>query len=42
MCDDEVLVNNLKSNASEFILGKYNWNDVATATHGLYQKVMMK
>lgn len=40
MCDDENTVNNLKNGADEFILSKYNWNDVATATHNLYKKVL--
>ena len=40
MCDDESLVNNLKNGVDEFIVAKYNWQDVATATHNLYEKVM--
>ncbi len=40
MCDDETLVNDLKNGADTFILGKYNWRDVAAATHDLYQKVL--
>ena len=40
MCDDETLVNELKNGADTFILGKYNWNDVATATHNLYKEVL--
>lgn len=39
MCDDEELVHHLKDGADEFILGKYNWKDIATATYELYQKV---
>ena len=42
MCENEVLVNDLKSGAAEFILGKYNWNDVATETCELYEKVASK
>ena len=40
MCDDEKIVGDLKDGAAEFILGKYNWQDVATATLSLYEKVM--
>lgn len=40
MCDNEELVDHLKNGADEFILGKYNWNDVAAATYDLYEKVL--
>ncbi len=40
MCDNENLVNELKNGADEFILGKYNWKDVAAATYNLYEKVV--
>ena len=40
MCDDENTVNKLKNGVDEFILAKYNWNDVAAATHNLYKKVL--
>ena len=42
MCDDEKIVNELKNGAREFILSKYNWNDVADSTYNLYKKVMKK
>ncbi len=42
MCNDETLINELKNGADEFILGKYNWNDVANATYHLYEKVLKK
>jgi glycosyltransferase involved in cell wall biosynthesis len=42
MCDDEEIVNKLKNGADEFILGKYNWNDVANSTYDLYKKVLKK
>ena len=42
MCDDEKIVKELKNGVSEFILSKYNWNDVADSTHDLYKKVMKK
>ena len=42
MCDDKEIVNTLKNGADEFILGKYNWNDVANSTHELYKKVLKK
>lgn len=40
MCDNEEIVENLKKGASEFILSKYNWKDVAAATYDLYEKVL--
>lgn len=42
MCDDEEIVKELKNGVDEFILSKYNWNDVANSTHNLYKKVMKK
>ena len=42
MCDDEEIVNEIKNGADEFILSKYNWNDVANATFDLYKKVLKK
>ena len=42
LCDNEAVVNELKSGAGEFILGKYNWKDIAAATHELYKKVLKK
>ena len=42
MCDDVEIVNELKDGADEFILSKYNWNDVADSTYNLYKKVMKK
>ncbi|MBR4890448.1 MAG: glycosyltransferase family 4 protein [Clostridia bacterium] len=42
MCDDEKIVKELKNGADEFILSKYNWNDVADSTYNLYKKVMKK
>lgn len=42
MCDDEELVTNLKQGVDDFILGKYNWKDVATTTYNLYEKVLTK
>ncbi len=42
MCDNEELVGKLKSGTDEFILKKYNWNDVAEATVELYKKVLKK
>ncbi|MBQ7975510.1 MAG: glycosyltransferase family 4 protein, partial [Clostridia bacterium] len=35
MCDDEEIVKNLKNGVDEFILGKYNWDDVASSTYEL-------
>ena len=42
MCDDEKIVKELKNGVREFILSKYNWNDVADSTYNLYKKVMKK
>ena len=42
MCDDEAFVNDLKAGADEYILSKYSWDDVASATIELYKKVMAK
>lgn len=42
MCEDEEIVNELKNGADEFILSKYNWNDVADETFDLYKKVLKK
>ena len=40
MCDDESIVENIKDGVDEFILSKYNWQDVAFDTHNLYKKVV--
>ena len=40
--DDEEIVKNLKNGADEFILNKFNWNDVANSTYDLYKKVLTK
>ena len=40
MCDNEDLVYLLRKDACEFILGKYNWSDVASNTYHLYQKLI--
>ena len=40
LCDDETAVNSLKTGVDEFVLGKYNWKDVAVATQNLYKKVI--
>ena len=42
MCDDQEVVNNLKNGVCEFILNKYNWNDVASQTYKLYEKALTK
>ena len=42
MCDNPEIVDGLKTQAAEYILGKYNWQDVATATHNLYKMVLKK
>ena len=42
LCDDEALVKNIKFGVSDFVLSKYNWNDVALATSNLYKKVSKK
>ena len=40
LCDNPDIVYDLKKGADEYILNKYNWNDVADATSGLYKKVL--
>lgn len=42
LCDNEEAVQELKCGADEFILGKYNWKDVANATYDLYKRVLKK
>ncbi len=38
MCDDENIVKSLKDGVDEYIVGKYNWRDVAEKTCNLYKK----
>ncbi len=38
LCDDKELVNSYKENAREFILKKYNWDEVAEKTLALYER----
>lgn len=38
LCDDETLVNEYKSFSKDFILKKYNWDDVVEKTLALYEK----
>lgn len=38
LTDDEELVKNYKSNAQNFILGKYDWNEIVKQTEKLYRK----
>lgn len=38
LCDDKALVNKYKETAQEFVLKKYNWDDVAKKTLALYEK----
>ena len=40
LCDNEALVNELRDGVDEFILNKYSWNDVASATLELYEKTI--
>lgn len=40
ICVNEQLVKKLRQDAAEFILRKYNWNDVARATCALYEDVL--
>ncbi len=42
LCDDQELVAHLRNGVDEFILKKYNWNDVAKATYDLYEKVLKR
>ena len=38
LCNNEMLVTNMKNTASEFICGKYSWDDVVTKTVQIYQR----
>lgn len=38
LCDDEKLIQKYKSEAADFICGKYNWDDVVGKTLALYRK----
>ena len=40
MCQDEAFVKKTKEGADDFILSKYNWNDIAETTCDLYKKVL--
>ena len=40
VCNDISVVNELRKNAAEFILAKYNWNDVAEATCNIYKSIL--
>jgi glycosyltransferase involved in cell wall biosynthesis len=42
LCNDKALVKQIKAGTDEFIVGKYNWQDVAKSTYDLYQKVMKR
>ena len=42
MCNNEAMVQALKKEAAEYILSKYNWQDVASATYALYETVLKK
>lgn len=42
MCENQELVDHLRADADEFILNKYNWDDVARATYEVYKKVSKK
>ena len=42
MCGDKEMVDSFKNGVDEFILGKYNWNAVASATYDLYEKILKK
>ena len=38
LCDDTALVDRYRSNAADFICGKYNWDDVVRKTLELYKR----
>ena len=40
ICDNEDVVRNYKSKATEFILNKYNWDCVINQTEAVYQKIL--
>ena len=39
LCDDKIIVQKYKETAQEYILDKYNWDDVVNQTLKLYSKV---
>ena len=39
LCDDESKVEKFKVGVDDYILNKYNWNDVALATGNLYKRI---
>jgi glycosyltransferase involved in cell wall biosynthesis len=39
LCDDENKVKKIRIGVDDYILSKYNWNDVALATSNLYKRV---
>ena len=39
LCDDENKVEKIRIGVDDYILSKYNWNDVALATSNLYKRV---
>ncbi len=40
MCDDEKVVQNIRNGVADFVLLKYNWQDVAKTTLDLYKEVI--
>ena len=42
LCDNEEMVYTFRNGVDDFILGKYNWSDVADNTYNLYQKLMKR
>ena len=42
LCDDPARAEALRDGADEFILAKYNWQDVARDTAALYEKGVVR
>lgn len=40
LCDNADVVSSLRNGVAEFILGKYDWNNVAVATYQLYRRIL--
>lgn len=38
LCENEILVTSMKNNASDFVCGKYSWDDVVDNTLSIYKK----
>lgn len=39
---DEELVRNIKNRAAEYVLAKYNWDEIARETYNLYKELLIE